>query len=88
MDKMTKIIEKKISWGTIITIGSLIVHFVYTQGIFATKMESFVDSSKSVNVRVNKNVEKIQSLEVSVSKIEAVLGSRFDRIEELLMDLD
>ncbi len=81
-------IDKKISLGTLITIGTVIGTFIYTQGIFAQKIESMEsDSSESTN-RIMSNSRKIQTLEISVAKIDTKLDERFNRIEELLMDLD
>ena len=51
-------------------------------------MESIESDSLESSVKVMSNRNKIQSLEVSVAKIETKLDERFNRIEELLMDLD
>jgi peptidoglycan hydrolase CwlO-like protein len=81
-------IDKKISLGTIITIGTIIGTFVYTQGIFAQKIESVESNNSNSTQKIMSNSNKIQSLEVSVAKIETKLDERFNRIEELLMDLE
>ena len=81
-------IDTKISLGTIITIGTIIGTFIYTQGIFAAKMESAESNSLESSRKIMSNSKKIQTLEVSVAKIETKLDERFNRIEELLMDLE
>ena len=81
-------IDTKISLGTLITIGTIIGTFIYTQGIFAQKMESMESDNLKSSVRVMSNSNKIQTLEVSVAKIDTKLDERFNRIEEMLMDLD
>ena len=81
-------IDKKISLGTLITIGTIIGTFVYTQGIFAQKIESVESNNSNSIQKIMSNSNKIQSLEVSVAKIETKLDERFNRIEELLMDLE
>jgi len=81
-------INKKISLGTLITIGTIIGTFIYTQGIFAQKIDTVESKNLESSVRVMSNSKKIQTLEVSVAKIETKLDERFNRIEELLMDLD
>ena len=81
-------IDKKISIGTLITIGTIIGTFIYTQGIFAAKMESMESKSLESSVKVMSNSNKIQTLEVSVAKIDTKLDERFNRIEEMLMDLE
>mgnify|MGYP003656483160 CR=1 FL=1 len=81
-------IDKKISLGTLITIGTIIGTFVYTQGIFAQKIESMESNNANNSKQVMTNRTKIQTLEVSVAKIETKLDERFNRIEELLMDLE
>jgi len=81
-------IDKKISLGTIITIGTIIGTFIYTQGVFAQKIESMESDNDNNSRQVMTNRTKIQTLEVSVAKIDTKLDERFNRIEELLMDLD
>tara|TARA_R100001530_G_C4208665_1_gene126774 strand:+ start:153 stop:401 length:249 start_codon:yes stop_codon:yes gene_type:complete len=81
-------IDKKISLGTLITLGTIIGTFVYTQGIFAQKIESMESNGSSNSQKIMSNNKKIQTLEVSVAKIETKLDERFNRIEELLMDLE
>ena len=81
-------IDKKISLGTLITIGTVIGTFIYTQGIFAQKIESIESKSLESSVKVMSNSNKIQTLEISVAKIDTKLDERFNRIEELLMDLE
>ena len=81
-------IDKKISLGTLITIGTVIGTFIYTQGIFAQKIESMESNGSSNSQKIMSNNKKIQTLEVSVSKIDTKLDERFNRIEELLMDLE
>ena len=54
----------------------------------ATKLNGFeAEQTKSVR-RIDKNEEDITDLKVSVGKIETQLDNRFDRLEEILMDLD
>ena len=81
-------IDKKISLGTLITIGTIIGTFIYTQGIFAQKIESMESDSSNNSQKIMSNNKKIQTLEVSVAKIDTKLDERFNRIEELLMDLE
>ena len=81
-------IDKKITLGTIITIGTIIGTFIYTQGVFAQKIESIESQNLESSVKVMSNTNKIQTLEVSVAKIDTKLDERFNRIEEMLMDLE
>ena len=81
-------IDTKISLGPLLTIGTIIGTFIYTQCIFAQKIESMESKNLESSVKVVSNRNKIQTLEVSVAKIETKLDERFNRIEELLMDLD
>jgi uncharacterized protein YrzB (UPF0473 family) len=82
------LIDTKISLGTLLTISTIIGTFIYTQGVFAQKIESMESKNLESSVKVVSNRNKIQTLEVSVAKIETKLDERFNRIEELLMDLD
>ena len=81
-------IDKKISLGTLITIGTIIGTFIYTQGIFAAKIETVESDNSNSIQKIMSNSNKIQTLEISVAKIETKLDERFNRIEELLMDLE
>ena len=79
-------IDKKISLGTLITILTVLGTFIYTQGMMTNKIESFEKDSTSHSVKINKNVEKIQELEVSVAKIESKIDEGFKRMEALFFD--
>ena len=79
-------IDKKISLGTVITICTILGTFIYTQGMMTNKVESFEKDSTSHSVKINKNVEKIQELEVSMAKIESKIDEGFKRIEDLLFE--
>ena len=79
-------IDKKISVGTMITVLTVLSTFIYTQGIFANKIESIEDKSSEHSIKMNKNAEKIQKLEVSVAKIEAKIDEGFKRLETLFME--
>ena len=81
-------LDKKISVGTVITVLTVLGTFIYTQGIFAQKIETIEDERLDSNIKIMTNSNKIQTLEVSVAKINTKLDERFNRIEELLMDLD
>ena len=80
-------IDKKISLGTLITICTILGTFIYTQGMMTNKVESFEKDSTSHSVKINKNVEKIQQLEVSVAKIESKIDEGFKRIENLFIEI-
>ena len=79
-------IDKKISLGTLITILTVLGTFIYTQGIVSNKIESSEEESKSHSVKMNKNTEKIQKLEVSVAKIESKIDEGFKRFETFLLE--
>ena len=81
-------IDKKISLGTLLTLGTIIGTFVYTQGMFASKMTSIESDNNNNTNKIMSNNNKIQTLEISVAKIETQLDDRFDRLEEMLMDID
>ena len=79
-------LDKKISVGTVITVLTVLGTFIYTQGIFATKIESFEKDTAEHSVKMNKNADKIQELEVSVAKIESKIDEGFKMIETLFME--
>ena len=79
-------IDKKISLGTLITILTVLGTFIYTQGMMTNKVESFEKDSTSHSVKINKNSDKIQELEISVAKIESKIDEGFKRMEALFFD--
>ena len=79
-------INKQISLGTLITILTIIGTFIYTQGIMSNKVESFEDDTTENAIKINKNVEDIQKLEVSVARIESKIDEGFKMIETLFIE--
>ena len=69
-----------------ITVLTVLGTFIYTQGIFANKIESIEDKSSEHSIKMNKNAEKIQELEVSVAKIETKIDEGFKMLETLFME--
>ena len=81
-------IDKKISLGTILTGVTIIGTFIFTQGSTQAKIEVIEKEQINTVKTVKKNEGDITNLKVSVAKIETQLDNRFDRLEEMLMDLD
>ena len=81
-------IDKKISLGTLITGATIIGTFIFTQGSTQTKIEVVEKEQTNSVKRIQKNEGDITNLKVSVGKIETQLDDRFDRLEEILMDLE
>ena len=79
-------IDKKISLGTVITICTILGTFIYTQGMMTYKVESFEKDTTNHSVKINKNIDNIQKLEVSVAKIESKIDEGFKRLETLLIE--
>ena len=79
-------IDKKISLGTLITILTVLGTFIYTQGMMTNKIESFEKDSTSHSVKINKNSDKIQELEISVAKIETMIDEGFKNLENFLLE--
>jgi len=80
-------IDKKISLGTVITICTILGTFIYTQGQVSSKIEAVVNDTESHSIKMNKNVEKIQDLQIAVGKIETMMDERFDKLETLIMEM-
>ena len=81
-------IDKKISVGSIITMVTLAITVVYTHGANTTKMENLTDENIKVVKRVERTEGDIVNLKVNVAKIETKLDDRFERLEEIIMDLE
>ena len=79
-------IDKKISIGTLITILTIVGTFIYTQGILTNKIEAFENEDSKHSVKMNRNAEKIQELEVSMAKIETKIDEGFKNLENFLFE--
>jgi len=79
-------IDKKISLGTVITILTILATCIYTQGIMSNKVDSFEIDTNTHSVKIDKNIESIQELEVSVAKIESKIDEGFKRLETLIIE--
>jgi|TARA_R110002167_G_scaffold148707_13_gene341797 hypothetical protein len=82
------VIDKKISIGSIITAVTIIGTFIFTQGSTTHKIEVMEKEQTSTVFMVDKNATDIVKLKIGVAKIETQLDDRFDRLEEIIMDLD
>jgi len=81
-------IDKKISLGSILTIASVVIGAAVSYGINSNKVENITSEQVKVVKRVESSEKSIVNLKVSVAKIETQLDNRFDRLEEMLMDID
>ena len=80
-------IDKKISLGTLLTLGTIIGTFIYTQGVLATKMDSIESDSADTDKKIQTNVNKIHDVEVNNAKIESKIDEGFKRLESLIMEM-
>ena len=81
-------IDKKISIGSILTIGTIIVGAAISYGNNSNRIDTIAVYETKIVKRVKANEEKIVDLKISVAKIETKLDDRFNRLEEILMDLE
>jgi len=81
-------IDKKISLGTLLTGATIIGTFIFTQGSTQSKIDSVQKEQNTVVKRVDNNSSAIVNLKVGQAKIETKLDERFNKIEELIMDLE
>ena len=81
-------IDKKISLGTLITGATIIGTFIFTQGSTQTKIEVVEKEQVHTIKRVKVNEDSIVDLKIGQAKIETKLDDRFNRLEEILMDLE
>ena len=79
-------IDKKISLGTVITICTILGTFIYTQGFMTSKMESFEKDANTQSIKVNKNSEDIDNLNISVAKVETKIDEWGKRLETLILE--
>ena len=81
-------IDKKISLGSILTIASVLIGAAISYGVNSNKVENINTEQLKVIKRVKSNEENIVNLKISVAKIETQLDDRFDRLEDIIMDLE
>ena len=81
-------IDKKISLGTLLTGATIIGTFIFTQGSTQTKIDSVEKEQNTVVKRVDNNSSAIVNLKVGQAKIETKLDERFNKIEELILEIE
>ena len=81
-------IDKKVSIGTLLTIGTVLAGIIYTHGVSTEKIETVKSEQTHTVKRVKVNEDSIVDLKVGQAKIETKLDNRFNRLEEILMDLE
>ena len=81
-------IDTTISVGNIFTVITVAGTIFFTTGTYSTKIDSLETDSNKIVVRVKTAEKDITDLKVSVAKIETQLDTRFDRLEELLMEIE
>ena len=81
-------IDTTISIGNIFTIVTVAGTLFFTTGTYSSKIDTLETQSEKTVVRVKKTESDITDLKVSVAKIETQLDDRFDRLEEILMEIE
>ena len=81
-------IDTTISVGSIFTAITVAGTLFFTTGTYSTKIDTIKTEQEKTVVRVKSNEDSIVTLKVGVAKIEAKLDDRFNRLEEILMDLE
>tara|TARA_R100000963_G_C4587109_1_gene65754 strand:+ start:210 stop:455 length:246 start_codon:yes stop_codon:yes gene_type:complete len=79
-------IDKKISIGTLLTIGTVLAGIIYTHGVSTEKIETVKTEHINTVKRVKVNEDSIVDLKIGQKVIETKLDDRFNRLEEILMD--
>lgn len=80
--------DKKISIATLVTGATIIGTFIFTQGSTQNRIEVVEKEQTKAVKRVEVNEKAIVDLKIGVAKIETKLDDRFNRLEEILMDLE
>ena len=81
-------IDKKISIGSLLTIGTLLVGAAISYGTSSNQIENIEENHNKIVKRVKINEESIVDLKIGVAKIETKLDDRFNRLEELIMEME
>jgi len=81
-------IDKKISIGSLLTIGTLLVGAAISYGTSSNQIENIEENHNKAVKRVKINENAIVDLKIGVAKIETKLDDRFNRLEELIMEME
>tara|TARA_R110002020_G_scaffold273189_1_gene488266 strand:+ start:359 stop:610 length:252 start_codon:yes stop_codon:yes gene_type:complete len=81
-----KIIDKKISLGTIITLATILGTFMFTQGATDNRIQVVEEDVKDNRKKVMSNKDKTQNLEIKIARIESKIDEGFKNLERLLID--
>ena len=81
-------IDSTISIWNIFTVVTVAGTLFFTTGTYSSKIDTLETQQEKTVIRVKKTENDITDLKVSVAKIETQLDDRFDRLEEILMDLE
>tara|TARA_R110002167_G_scaffold94892_4_gene253055 strand:+ start:4077 stop:4325 length:249 start_codon:yes stop_codon:yes gene_type:complete len=81
-------IDTTISVGNIFTAITVAGTLFFTTGTYSTKIENIEAEQVKTVKKVEKNENNIVDLKIGVAKIETQLDDRFDKLEEILMDLE
>ena len=81
-------IDKKISLGTLLTIGTVLAGVIYTHGTSTEKMGNIEEKQTHTVKRVKVNEDSIVGLKIGQAKIETKIDERFNKLEELIMDIE
>jgi len=80
-------IDTTINISSIITIVGVAGTLMFTTGNYTTKIDNIETQQEKTVVRVKKSESDITDLKVTTARIETKLDERFDRVEELLMEI-
>ena len=81
-------IDTTISVGNIFTIVTVAGTLFFTTGNYTAKIDTLDKQQEKTVVRVKKVESDITDLKITTAKLETKLDERFDRIEELLMEME
>tara|TARA_R110002050_G_scaffold17407_1_gene51722 strand:+ start:102 stop:350 length:249 start_codon:yes stop_codon:yes gene_type:complete len=81
-------IDTTISVGNIFTAITVAGTLFFTTGTYSTKIDTLETEQEKSVVRIKKTENDVTDLKVSVAKIETQLDDRFDRLEEIILDLE
>ena len=88
MNEWKNMIDTTISGGNIFTAITVAGTLFFTTGTYSTKIENIEAEQVKTVKKVEKNENNIVDLKIGVAKIETQLDDRFDKLEEILMDLE
>jgi hypothetical protein len=81
-------IDTTISMGNVLTAVTIAGTLFFTTGTYSTRIDTVENEQAKTIKKIENNSNSIVHLKVGQAKIETKIDERFNKLEELIMDLE